>query len=41
MKSVLIGGFVAIMIAVLAAVVLSLYGVSTSDVFSTPNVRLD
>lgn len=40
MKSIVAGAVVAVLIAVLGAVVLSLVGVSTADVFSTSNVRL-
>lgn len=40
MKSIVVGAVVAILIAVLGAVVLSLVGLSTADVYSTPNVRL-
>ena len=40
MKSIVAGAVVAILIAVLGAVVLSMVGMSTADVYSTPNVRL-
>jgi hypothetical protein len=40
MKSVIAGAVVAVLIAVLGAVVLSLLGVSTAEFYSTPNVRL-
>ena len=40
MKSVIIGSVVAILIAVLSAVILSFYGISSADLFSTSNVRL-
>ena len=40
MKSIVAGAVVAVLIAVLGAVVLSMIGMSTADVYSTPNVRL-
>ena len=40
MKSVIIGSVAAILIAVLSAVILSMFGLSSADLFSTPNVRL-
>ncbi|HMA16612.1 MAG: hypothetical protein ACM35H_14580 [Bacteroidota bacterium] len=40
MKSVIAGAIAAVLIAVLGAVVLSLLGVSTAELYSTPNVRL-
>lgn len=40
MKSIVVGTIAAILIAVLGAVVLSMVGVSTADLYSTPNVRL-
>ncbi len=40
MKSVIIGSVAAILIAVLSAVILSMFGLSTADLFSTSNVRL-
>ena len=40
MKSIIAGTVAAILIAVLGAVVLSMLGMSTADVYSTPNVRL-
>jgi hypothetical protein len=40
MKSIVAGAVVAVLIAVLGAVVLSMVGMSTADVYSTPNVRL-
>jgi len=40
MKSVIAGAVAAVLIAVLGAVVLSLLGVSTAELYSTPNVRL-
>jgi len=40
MKSVIAGAVAAVLIAVLGAVVLSMLGVSTAELYSTPNVRL-
>lgn len=40
MKSVIAGAIAAVLIAILAAVVLSFLGVSTAEFYSTPNVRL-
>jgi hypothetical protein len=40
MKSIIAGSVAAILIAVLGAVVLSMLGMSTADIYSTPNVRL-
>ncbi|HEY9536953.1 MAG TPA: hypothetical protein VIS03_05110 [Kiloniellaceae bacterium] len=40
MKSIVSGAVVAVLIAVLGAVVLSMLGVSTAELYSTPNVRL-
>lgn len=40
MKSVIAGAIAAVLIAVLGAVVLSMLGVSTAELYSTPNVRL-
>ena len=40
MKSIVVGAVAAILIAVLSAVVLSMVGVSTADLYSTSNVRL-
>ena len=40
MKSIVVGAVAAILIAVLGAVVLSMLGMSTADIYSTPNVRL-
>jgi hypothetical protein len=40
MKSIVVGAVAAILIAVLGAVVLSMMGMSTADIYSTPNVRL-
>jgi len=40
MKSIVMGAVVAILIAVLGAVVLSMVDMSSADVYSTPNVRL-
>ncbi|WP_299619895.1 hypothetical protein [Pelagibius sp.] len=40
MKSVIVGSVVAVLIAILSAVILSMLGISSADLFSTPNVRL-
>ncbi len=40
MKSVIIGCTVAVLIAVLSAVILSMFGLSSADLFSGSNVRL-
>ena len=40
MKSVIIGSVAAILIAILSAVVLSMFGLSSADIFSGTNVRL-
>ena len=40
MKSVIIGSIVAVLIAVLSAVILSMFGLSSADLFSGSNVRL-
>lgn len=40
MKSVIAGAVVAVLIAVLGAVVLSMVGMSSADIYSTSNVRL-
>jgi len=40
MKSIVMGAVVAILIAVLGAVVLSMVDMSSADVYSTSNVRL-
>lgn len=40
MKSVIIGSVAAVLIAVLSAVILSMYGLDSASVFSTSNVRL-
>ena len=40
MKSILVGAVAAILIAVLSAVVLSMVGQTSADVYSTSNVRL-
>ncbi len=40
MKSIVVGAVAAVLIAVLSAVVLSMVGFSTADLYSTSNVRL-
>jgi hypothetical protein len=40
MKSIVVGAVAAVLIAVLSAVVLSMVGLSTADLYSTTNVRL-
>jgi hypothetical protein len=40
MKSIVVGAVAAVLIAVLSAVVLSMVGLSTADLYSTSNVRL-
>lgn len=40
MKSVIVGSVVAVLIAILSAVILSMLGISSADLFSTSNVRL-
>ena len=40
MKSIVAGAVVAVLIAVLSAVVLSMVDVNVADLYSTPNVRL-
>ena len=40
MKSVIIGSVAAILIAILSAVILSMFGLTSADIFSSSNVRL-
>lgn len=40
MKSIVVGAVAAVLIAVLSAVVLSMVGISTADLYTTSNVRL-
>lgn len=40
MKSIVAGTVAAVLIAVLSAVVLSMLGITSAELYSTPNVRL-